>query len=119
MSRIMLIDDDRTTIGLLRTLLELDGFEVDLSPKGETALTQARKTGPDAFVIDLNLADIRGTEVVRQLRADKQFSKSAIVMTSGLPRGDDALAAGADEFLLKPFDPSELVAALKRLLKTD
>lgn len=112
----MLVDDDRTTIGLLKTLLELDGFEVSLSPKGETALEQAREFMPAAFVVDLNLADMYGTDVVRQLRADAQFANSAIIITSGMPKSEDAIESGADKFLLKPFDPTELVDSLRSLL---
>ena len=84
-SKVMIIDDDRTTSGLLKILLELDGFEVTLAPKGETALEEAKEIKPDAFVVDINLADALGTDVVRQLRSEEQFAKSAIVMTSGLP----------------------------------
>ena len=113
----MIIDDDRTTSGLLKILLELDGFEVTLAPKGETALEEAKEIKPDAFVVDINLADALGTDVVRQLRSEEQFAKSAIVMTSGLPKKVEALKAGSDEFLLKPFEPDQLVAALKNLLE--
>ena len=115
-SKVMIIDDDRTTTGLLKILLELDGFEVTLAPKGETAVDKAKESNPDAFLIDINLADSLGTDVVRRLRAEKQFAKSAIVMTSGLPKKEEALAAGSDKFLLKPFEPDELVAVLKKLL---
>ena len=112
----MIIDDDRTTTGLLKTLFELEGFEVELVAKGKAALSKAKESQPDAFVVDLNLADSLGTDLIRQLRADTQFAKSAIVMTSGLPKGDDALASGADKFMLKPFDPNELIRLLRELI---
>ena len=112
----MLVDDDRTTAGLLRTLLELDGFEVILAPSGEAALAGAEATKPDAFVVDVRLPDSSGTDFVRQLRADVRFADAPIVMTSGLDSSEDALAAGANKFLIKPFEPSQLIAALQELL---
>ena len=112
----MLIDDDRTTIGLLRTLLELDGFEVVLAPNGETALAEAQTSKPDAFVVDYRLPDYSGMDLVRELRAKADFAKAPIVMTSGLPRDEEALAAGADKFLVKPFEPNHLIEVLQELL---
>lgn len=116
MPRVMIVDDDRTTVGLLQTLLELDGFEVVLAADGATAFEKAKVYSPDAFLVDYHLSDYEGTDFVRQLRADAQFSKIPIIMTSGLNREDEANACGADLFLIKPFDPGDLVVILYELL---
>jgi CheY-like chemotaxis protein len=101
---------------LLRTLLELDGFDVTLAGDGETAFQRAQETPPDAFLVDYHLAEIDGTDFVRQLRASTRFAQTPIVMTSGLNRSDEAIAAGANRFLIKPFDPGDLVKLLREIL---
>lgn len=112
----MIVDDDRITVGLLQTLLELDGFEVVLAPSGATALESAAIDKPDAFLVDCHLADYDGTDFVRELRQNPEFAHAPVIMTSGLDREEEAIAAGANEFLIKPFEPSELVALLNQML---
>ncbi len=112
----MIVDDDRITVGLLRTLLELDGFDVVLAADSETAFDRAKHDRPDAFLVDYHLADMEGTQFVNQLRASEQFARTPVIMTSGLNRADEAMSAGANKFLIKPFDPGDLVSLLKQLL---
>jgi DNA-binding response OmpR family regulator len=114
----MLVDDDHTTASLLKKLLELDGFEVILSPGGDGALDKVKETKPEVFLVDYHLADHEGTEFVQQVRALADFAKTPIIMTSGLDHTEDAMAAGATEFLIKPFDPPHLIARLNALLET-
>jgi DNA-binding response OmpR family regulator len=113
----MIVDDDRITVGLLRTLLELDGFDVVLAGDGSSAFGKAKEASPDAFLVDYHLAEFEGTDFVRDLRGTKEFDKTPIIMTSGLNREAEAAAAGANKFLLKPFDPGELVKLLSQLLE--
>lgn len=116
MPRVLIVDDDKITTSLLQTLLEIDGFEVALAPDGATGMQKARETPPDAFLVDYHLSDGDGVEFIRKLRATAQFGKTPIVMASGLDREDEALAAGANHFLTKPFDPGDLVDILKGML---
>jgi len=115
-SKIMIVDDDRTTVKLLQTLLELDGFEIAISPRGGDVLTLAEKFKPDLFFMDYHLADIDGVEVLRDLRASIQYKNAPIVMTSGLDVEDEVMAAGANAFLVKPFEPDELPGLFNRLI---
>ena len=71
--------------------------------------------------VDRSLVRLEGhpVDVVEQLRADPELYQLPVVMTSGLNREDEAMEAGADWFLIKPFDPSELVAILQRLLGSE
>ncbi len=110
------MDDDRTTVKLLQTLLELDGFEVVMAPRGEDALKLIRERLPDLMLIDYHLSDMAGIEVVARLRAEQQFAKLPIVMTSGLDLKEEALAAGANRFLVKPFEPGRLSTLFRDLL---
>ncbi len=116
MPKVMIVDDERTTVSLLTTLLEMDGFDVVVVPKGSQVLKKARKTKPDVFLIDYHLADMEGTEVIKALRADKQFAKTPIVVASGLDVEEECRRAGAAEFLIKPFDPGGLAGLFKRLI---
>jgi DNA-binding response OmpR family regulator len=118
MAKIMIVDDDRTTVDLLKTLLELDGFEVFAVPDGEMAFQRAQELQPDIFLVDYHLSDFEGTEFVKQLRADSTFASTPVIMTSGLNREDEANACGANSFLIKPFDPGDLVDLIGQLLGT-
>ncbi len=114
--KLMIIDDDRTTVGLLKTLLELDGFDVKTKADGESALADVDTYLPDAFLVDYHLADKEGTDLVRILRQNVRFAQTPIIMTSGLNRELEAKQAGADVFIMKPFDPSMLLEQLAQLL---
>jgi DNA-binding response OmpR family regulator len=106
--RILIVDDDRTTVNLLQKLLEMDGFETVAASNGQMALNVAGETRPDLFLVDYHLADMNGLELVRRLRSDVRFARSPIVMASGMDKEDEALKAGADAFLIKPFEPDDL-----------
>lgn len=106
--KIMIVDDDRTTVKLLQTLLEMDGFSVAVAPRGQLALEMAHESMPDIFLIDQHLADMRGVDLVAELRADPVFAKTPMVMASGLNIEEEALQAGANLFIAKPFEPGKL-----------
>lgn len=112
----MIVDDDRTTVTLLQTLLEMDGFQVTIVPRGLMVLERARQEPPDIFLLDFHLADIDGTEVTRQLRASTQFAHTPIVIASGMNVENEARAAGANLFLVKPFEPGQLAGVLNNLI---
>lgn len=112
----MIVDDDRLTVSLLKTLLELDNFEVVAVPDGNSAYQRALDEKPDAFLVDFHLADGAGTDFIEKIRTVAEFSRTPVVMASGLDREDEAKAAGADRFMIKPFDPEDLVIVLNQLL---
>lgn len=116
MTKVMLVDDDRTTVKLLQTLLELDGFEISVAGRGSDVMPLAKEKSPQIFLIDYHLADMDGVEVVRALRDTEQFANTPIVMTSGLDVGSEAMDAGANHFLVKPFEPEDLPALFNSLI---
>ena len=116
MPKVMIVDDDPTTTKLLQTLLELDGFDVVVAPRGYVAIDLAPKTNPDAFLVDYNLQDMEGVELIIRLRANAQFANAPIIMASGLDREEVALEAGANAFLIKPFEPNLLAEMFYDLL---
>jgi DNA-binding response OmpR family regulator len=115
----MIVDDDRLTVSLLKTLLELDDFEVVSVPDGASAYQKALAEKPDAFLVDFHLSDGAGTDFIEKIRAHKDFAHSPIVMASGLNREEEARTAGADRFMIKPFDPGDLVTILNKLLESN
>jgi CheY-like chemotaxis protein len=116
--RVMIVDDDRMTVKLLQTLLELDGFETTIAPRGTDVLPLARKAPPDLFLLDYHLADMDGVEVISALRTDPSFASTPIVMVSGLDVEREALEAGASCFLFKPLEPEKLPHLFHSLIKT-
>jgi len=112
----MIVDNDHATGSLLQTLLELDGFTVMTVQRGLQALERARTTPPDVFLLDFKLDDMDGTDLARQLRATAQFARTPIVIASGMNIETEAKAAGANMFLGKPFEPSQLASILNQLI---
>lgn len=108
MTKVMIVDDDLTTVKLLQTLLELDGFEVSVANRGGDVMALAVKAVPDVFLMDYHLNDMEGVDVLRDLRKTSTFANTPVVMTSGLDVRDEVMAAGASDFLVKPFEPDDL-----------
>lgn len=112
----MIVDDDTVTVSLLETLLELDGFTVLIARRGADVLPKMAEDKPDVMMIDYHLTDTEGVEVIKDVRAHADFKDIPIVMASGMDMSTEAMAAGANEFLIKPFEPSELPDLFNRLI---
>lgn len=118
MAKVMIVDDDTTTVTLLETLLELDGFQVIAVERGGDVIPQVEAHAPDLIMIDYHLTDMDGVDAIRALRdhSDATLAATPIVMASGMDLEDEALAAGADTFIVKPFEPSELPTLFNSLI---
>ena len=112
-----MVDDDRTTVKLLQTLLELDGFEIQVATRGADVMPLVEQTMPDLVFMDYHLSDMDGVAVLRSLRETPKYAALPIVMTSGLDVEDEARAAGATTFILKPFEPDDLPKLFNSLLQ--
>ncbi len=115
LSKILLVDDDRTTVKLLQTLLELDGFVISTSSTGGAVMGMVNDDTPDVILMDYHLSDMDGVDVLRDLRASDEFATLPIVMTSGLDVEEEVMEAGANAFLVKPFEPDELPGLFRSL----
>jgi two-component system KDP operon response regulator KdpE len=115
--RILVCDDELQILRALKVVLREAGFEVEATATAQEALDAAAVRPPDAAIIDLMLPDGSGVEVCRQLRS---WSAIPIVVLSAIGDEDqkvEALEAGADDYVTKPFGPRELVARLNAVLR--
>lgn len=116
MSTVLIVDDEAVTVKLLETLLELDGFNVAVARRGIDVLPVLEAQAVDVMMIDYHLTDTEGTTIIRDIRADDRFKHLPIVMASGMDKSQEAREAGADEFILKPFEPADLPNLFNRLI---
>jgi two-component system response regulator MprA len=116
--RILVVDDDRGLREVLRRALSLAGYEVRLAENGSEALAETSGMAPDAMVLDVGLPDIDGLEVCRLLRREgNRLPVLMLTARDAISDRIDGLDAGADDYLVKPFDIDELKARLRALLR--
>ncbi len=120
MYKILVVDDEKHIVELIKFNLERDGFQVITAYDGEEAVKQARSGDPDLIILDIMLPVMDGLEVCRQLKQDKETRNIPVIMLSA--KGDEldkilGLEIGADDYVTKPFSPRELVARVKARLR--
>jgi len=118
--RILVVDDDRQIARLVQSYLEKAGFAVLTAFDGDTAMHALRRERPDLVVLDVLLPGRDGWEILRWLRADEYLSATPVLMLTA--RVDDVdkllgLNLGADDYLTKPFNPQEVVARVRAILR--
>ena len=115
--RVLVVDDEAPLAGAIAEYLRREGFVVTVTHDGISAVTMARRDEPDLIVLDLMLPGIDGIEVCRQVR---QFSSAYVIMLTARDGELDkvlGLSMGADDYLVKPFSPRELVARVRAMLR--
>ncbi len=117
---VLVVDDDREIARLVRAYLEQAGYRALCAHDGATALRTLRTERPDLLILDLMLPDRDGLEIARQLRADPATAALPILMLTA--RVDDTdrivgLELGADDYITKPFNPREVVARVRAVLR--
>jgi CheY-like chemotaxis protein len=114
MQTIMLAEDDQTMLALLRTLLEIEGFQVKtFGGKTQDELINLLTTEkPDIMLMDVNLYKINGVEALRTLRQMSTLKDLRVIMTSGSDVKDLCVKEGANAFLMKPFMPDTLIKTI-------
>jgi two-component system, OmpR family, alkaline phosphatase synthesis response regulator PhoP len=117
MSSILVVEDELSLARIIRDYLEHAGFKVEMAGDGDAALTLARTLKPDLVVLDLRLPKRDGLDVARELR---RSSDVPIVMVTARGEESDRVAGlelGADDYVVKPFSPRELVARIRAVLR--
>jgi len=118
--RILVVDDDREIVRLVRTYLERSHFEVLTAYDGETALHIIRREHPDLVVLDLMLPGRDGLDVTRVVRSDAGLAALPIIILTARVEDHDkivGLELGADDYVAKPFNPHEVVARVRAVLR--
>ena len=113
MSKILIIEDEEAIADLEKDYLELSGFQVSIENRGDVGLKKALEEDYDLFILDLMLPEVDGFEICREIRNQKN---TPIIMVSAKKDDIDkirGLGLGADDYITKPFSPSELVARVK------
>jgi two-component system phosphate regulon response regulator PhoB len=117
---VLVIDDEKDLIELVRYNLEKEGFRVLSALDGEAGMSIATEESPDAVVVDVMLPGIDGLDVCRRLRASSRTSRIPVIMLTAKSSESDrivGLELGADDYVTKPFSPRELAARLKAVLR--
>lgn len=120
MKTVLVIDDEADIVELVSYNLKKEGFAVDAAYDGKTALNMVRAGPYDLIVLDLMLPGVQGLELCRMIRNDPSVADTPIVMLTA--KGEEVdkvlgLEIGADDYMIKPFSPRELVARIKAILR--
>jgi DNA-binding response OmpR family regulator len=117
---VLAVDDDATTNAIVRAVVTRSGMTCHIATNGRQALESARALKPSAIVLDVNMPYIDGFEVLTTLRNDPETAEIPIVMLTSVQQESDIVRGfglGADDYVVKPFNPMELVARIKRLVR--
>ena len=117
MTRVLVVEDDRSLVRALANNLKVRGYKVDVATDGVTAVKRAADKRPDLVIVDLGLPELDGLEVIRSIRG---WTEIPIIVLSARGSEDDkieALDAGADDYVAKPFGMGELLARLRAALR--
>ncbi len=115
-SKVLVVDDDTALADLLVLMLSLEGFQAAAAYSGQMALDAIAADVPDAVVLDIMMPDMDGFSVLRKLRAEARTATMPVIMHSARvddEAKDDAAAAGATGFIVKPADPHEITSELR------
>jgi DNA-binding response OmpR family regulator len=116
-TRILVVDDDRFLLENLKRLLAKNGYDVSIASSAEEALRSVAEAPPDLTILDVGLPDADGISVCRRIRGKWKFPVLMLTARSDAMDKVIGLEVGADDYLTKPFEPSELIARVRALLR--
>jgi DNA-binding response OmpR family regulator len=119
MPKVMIVDDDRNMVSLLKILLEMDGYEVVNLTNGKDFISKVREVDPDLVLLDVFISNTDGKELVANLRATPDLMTTKVIMTSGMDLAEQCKEAGADAFLLKPYTPDQLMSSIEKHIRNN
>ena len=115
--RVLVVEDDEDIAQDLQRSLRMEGYDVRIAADGDDALAQGRAFAPDLVILDLGLPKLDGLEVARALRAEEDVPILILTARDALESRVEGLDAGADDYLVKPFERQELLARMRALLR--
>jgi len=119
--KVLVVDDDPEIVTFLSTLLELEGIESSVATSAAAALEQLAQMRPDLVLLDIAMPDRDGIDLCKELKRDPRTAEVPVFVVSARPGKDvveRALAAGAEEFIRKPFENAELITRIRDRLST-
>jgi DNA-binding response OmpR family regulator len=116
MSKILVADDDKVMLGLLKTLMEMEGNEVVAVTRPEDIVPAVRAEEMTLILMDYHLAGGNSMDALRTLKSDAVLKEIPVLVTSGMDRELECKKAGADDFILKPFRPNELLDRISAMI---
>jgi CheY-like chemotaxis protein len=119
--KVLVVDDDPEIVTFLSTLLELEGIESSVATSAAAALEQLQQGRPDLVLLDIAMPDRDGIDLCKELKSDPRLAEVPVFVVSARPGKDvvdRALAAGAEEFIRKPFENAELISRIRVRLST-
>ena len=119
-NKILIIEDDKDIRDLISFNLSKNGYKTILSRDGEKGIEKAKNEKPDLVLLDLMLPGIHGLDVCKILKTDSSLNKLSIIMLTALGQEEDiikGLEAGADDYVVKPYSPKEMIARINALLR--
>lgn len=120
--KILIVDDEPSIVAPLQFLMERTGYQVMVATTGEDALEAIEESRPDLVLLDVMLPGLSGFDVCRMVRENGELKDTRILLVTALGRKINiakGLALGADDYIVKPFANSELIAKVRRLLDAD
>ena len=116
MPKVALIEDDAVMLSLLQTLLEYEGYEtVQMDGMGKVGdiVEILRQAMPDLILMDVHLRQVNGLDLLREIRKDPLLKPVRVLVSSGMELSSESSLEGADDFILKPYMPDDLVARIR------
>ena len=117
MTKILVADDDTVMLGLLKTLLELEGHEVISVIRQDEIIPAVEKDKPAMILMDFHLAGGNALNAIKTLKNDQEYKDVPVLVTSGMDCKYECMQAGANGFILKPFRPSNLIDTIRSVLE--
>lgn len=118
--KILVIEDDEETAEFIKETLNLEGYEPIVALNGRDGLNKVREESPSLILLDLNLPDIDGIDVCKTVKGDVDTRQVPIIVLTARVTTDEkvnGLEAGADDYIVKPFSPRELIARIKAIFR--
>ncbi|MEP0913263.1 response regulator [Leptolyngbya sp. GB1-A1] len=117
--RILVVDDLMDNLFLLQTVLEAEGYEVELADNGQLAIEKTESTPPDLILLDVMMPGMNGYEVTKRIRQNYNIPYVPILLVTAhdQPKATEGLSSGANDFIRKPIDFDELLARIRAFLQ--
>jgi len=117
MQKILVVDDEKKIVEIIKAYLERDGYEIMVAYDGKTALELVKKSSPDLVILDLMLPEVSGWDVCRTIRKESDVPVIMVTAREDVTDKIIGLELGADDYITKPFEPKELVSRVRAVLR--